>query len=94
MNINRKIQLTAAAVIANSVLALSLLSPDLALANTCGTSIKCLSAAYCQSPSVRAAVCTAGRPPGCIYIGSTCAFPSTNGCTAHPGTYAVTCLYG
>jgi hypothetical protein len=66
MNINRKIQLAAAAVALNGALALSLLSSSPALASTCGTPIKII----CQSShslclADGASICAANAAPGC-----------------------------
>ena len=49
MNMNRKIQLAAGVVIANATLAMSLLSPQLALATTCVNIVECTTASYCAA---------------------------------------------
>jgi hypothetical protein len=73
MNTNRKIQLSAAAVIVNGVLALGLLSPRPALAASCQYTRCGVPAAICMSASDRAMICETYIPPGCTtYVSSGC----------------------
>jgi hypothetical protein len=70
MNINRKIQLTAACVIANGALALGLLAAGPALATTCGTTMKviCVASGVCQNQENLTAQCQGAAAPGCVAI--------------------------
>jgi hypothetical protein len=90
MNINRKIQLTAAAVIVNGVLALGLLSAGPAFATTCNPRVGCI-AVQCAylTPAALAALCTY---PGCTYASATCLnlnYP----CDQQGDRTRVTCFY-
>jgi hypothetical protein len=70
MNINRKIQFSAAAVIANGVLALSLLSSAPALAGICRVE-ECTTQAYCAAHNNTNKYCPP-PPIGCShYVGQT-----------------------
>jgi hypothetical protein len=72
MNINRKIQLVATAVIANGALALGLLSPTPAFATTCGPKVVCASSNDCAN-GIQLADCYAATPPGCqVVAASSC----------------------
>jgi hypothetical protein len=76
MNINRKIQLSAAAVIANGALALGLLSPGSALATTCGPIQSCdlldFGGGLGGCVATEQQWCTNVAPAGCTYWHSTC----------------------
>jgi hypothetical protein len=77
MNVHRKIQLTAAAVIANATLALGLLSPTSALATTCVPQSTGCSIDFdiCNSgPTFLANFCNVNYPPppGCTFASATC----------------------
>ena len=87
MNTNRKIQFTAAAVIANGALALGLLSSTPALAQACGPVEECTTASICSEK-------TKPCPPivGCTYIGqSACSPPNNTGPCV--GFYSYICYY-
>jgi len=93
MNINRKIQLSAAAVIATGALGLSLLSPDPARAATCGLKSVCLHGlgAICPlPPNIVAATCNGIAPPGCTWTGGSTCHNFVSGC--FDGPY-LTCFY-
>lgn len=77
MNAKRKIQLGAATVIANGLLALSLAAPNTALANPCSPWIKSFPASACYvDPAV---TCQLYAPPGCTVTSATCfVFAGTN----------------
>jgi hypothetical protein len=66
MDIKRKVQLGAAAVIANGVIALSALSPNVALANPCATQAFC---GVCANLSF----CQSAAKPGCTATSFVCA---------------------
>jgi hypothetical protein len=71
MNAHRKIQLSAAAVIANGALALSLLSPGPASASSCGSkNIGCQIESPCSAAGFQ--LCPHFAPPGCTYFGAQC----------------------
>jgi len=90
MNINRKIQLTAAAVIANGMLALGLLSPRPAVAATCSPiRSPCLPGALAQCAADGTQFCRFMTPAGCTYVGDECL--GTQGCP--PGFVIVECFY-
>jgi hypothetical protein len=69
MNVNRKIQLTAAAVISNGVLALGLMSASPAFATTCNSKIVC--APTCDV-DIEFAYCSQAAPPGCTFSSAVC----------------------
>jgi hypothetical protein len=81
MQRNRKLQVTAAVVMANGLLAIGLLSPRLALANPCAEQIvcTCVSLAYCQSIA----------KPGCTATSNSCV-PGLVQCAGLPTTF---CFY-
>jgi len=84
MNVNRKIQLAAIAVIANGALALSLLSSGPAFAASCGPKfIGCIPVTNCQYAQP---FCTQLAPPGCVVTGESCT-------PCIPGYLNVTCYY-
>jgi hypothetical protein len=93
MNITRKIQLSAAAVVVNGVLALGLLSPRPALAASCQYTRCGIPAAICMSSSDRALICEAYIPPGCTtYSSSYCAGATV--CVGSPlEGYGVVCNF-
>ncbi len=93
MNINRKVQLAAAAVIVNGALAVSVLSPNPSLAGTCNTKSGCSGIFVCQNPSIRASYCAGIADPGCTYVSSWCSYPADGGCNSSQGFYLVTCNY-
>jgi Pyruvate/2-oxoacid:ferredoxin oxidoreductase delta subunit len=71
MNIKRKRQLTAALVVANSVLALTVLTTRPALANPCSTFTACgLAVGFC--PQNATSFCNARAPAGCTVTSFTC----------------------
>jgi hypothetical protein len=73
MNTYRKIQLSAAAVIANGALALGLLSPSPARATTCGQLTLCSTfSGEAQCLVEKASFCEAYTPAGCTYTSSYC----------------------
>ena len=73
MQTQRKIQLTAAAVVANAIAALQLMSPDVANAAACtpGSGILCDYTGACLLGDAIAA-CTALAPAGCTNIQGLC----------------------
>jgi hypothetical protein len=89
MNITRKIQLTAAAVVANGALALGLVSGS-ALAATCPQ--KCFdSGPYpggCPNSGIQT-ICTAVAPPGCTFASYQCIFNEQ----CAPLAYGFVCYY-
>jgi hypothetical protein len=89
MNINRKVQLAAAAVIVNSSLALGLLASRPAFASGCGVVEECTTGSYCATHTNNK-YC----PPqfGCRYSGQTaCIAPENYGSCA--GFYSYICIY-
>jgi hypothetical protein len=90
MNVNRKIQLAAAAVIVNGVLALEILSPTTALAASCGPiDSPCLPGSLATCLSAGLAWCRTFTPPGCTFTGDECL--GTSGCPV--GDVKVACFY-
>jgi hypothetical protein len=89
MNAYRKIQFSAAAVIANGALALGLLSPGPTLAAACGpVTYHCAFVSNTECLLYGASICQRNTPPGCIYVQRGC----THGlCGVAP--YDLTCLY-
>lgn len=87
MNINRKIQLAAAAVIANGALALGLLSPSPASAGSCNPEVFCVSQTTCGA---YAEYCAYYLPPGCQLTDSACLYPQHDSCG---DLYPVLCNY-
>src|ERR1700734_3339460 len=63
MNTKRKIQWAAAAVLVNSVSALSLLPSGVAFATTCNPGRFCVSEVQCIQTDQ--SICAANTPPGC-----------------------------
>lgn len=71
MKVTRRIQLTAAAVIANGALALAITLP--VQAGTCGPTFNCVSRTDCLvTPS---GYCYTHRPAGCTYVSKECGYP-------------------
>lgn len=89
MNPYRKIQMSAAAVIANGALALGLSSSSPALATTCNPHAYCVLQGMCQVEAM--AICTSEAPPGCTYSSSLCSYPSHSGCSNN--LYLLYCQY-
>lgn len=88
MNISRKIQLTAAAVIANSALALGLLSAGPAFATTCNPRTSCFADnATCQAAGP---ACAIAPPPGCRFVTFFCI---ANGCNFPNAPTELVCLF-
>jgi hypothetical protein len=92
MNAYRKIQLSASAVIANGMLALGLLSPNLALAQNCQLE-ECTTQAYCAAHGSNK-YCPS-HLSGCgAYIGqSVCSGPIGNINDPCYAQYAYYCIY-
>lgn len=84
MDTKRKVQVGAAAVIANGLLALSIMSPGTALANPCPLQSKCVCGdlAYCQSIA----------QPGCTATGGAFCTPSGGWCGSQ-GSKITICEY-
>jgi hypothetical protein len=83
MEMKRKIQVASAAVIANGLLALTALSPSVALANPCAIQQFChfcANLAYCQSHAL----------PGCTATSVTCT--TVGGCLPGPSEVTI-CHY-
>ena len=68
----RKLQLTAAGVAANSLVALTLLAPNHALAATCNPTEFCVPTPICENQGSAGAYCETQLPPGCTFNGSVC----------------------
>jgi hypothetical protein len=91
MNAYRKIQVGAAAVIANGAFALGLLSSGPALAGTCGpVTFHCLFGNYGECTLYGAAACQGATPPGCTYVRMGCTYDQN--CTS-TDKYDLNCLY-
>ena len=86
MDIKRRLQVGAAAVIANSLLALIAMSPNTALANPCAPKTACLGACGGQAT----AFCNFNNPPGCTSTSLTCT--PGQGCSV-PHVFSVVCFY-
>jgi hypothetical protein len=69
MEIKRKVQFGAVAVIANGLLALSALDPGVALASSCPDLDVCLP--FCNTEGINM-YCQGSTPPGCTFVGTTC----------------------
>ena len=89
MKITRKIQLTAAAVIVNGALALTVLTPSTALAACLPYSIQVCDYSVCQVNGA----CPAAKP-GCAFLERTqgCGYCIGYDCTCQG--YSYTCYYG
>jgi hypothetical protein len=85
MNTQRKIQLAAAAVVANGALALAFLFTGPALAGTCPSKSLCLAA--CPNQNQYPQLCAPFTPPGCTFFFASCSLGG--GCTQDK----VTCNY-
>jgi len=70
MQIRRKVQVASAAVIANALLALFSMSPDLVFAGSCGPVTRCFYTPTC--PTDGPTWCQQNAPSGCTYVSSTC----------------------
>jgi hypothetical protein len=86
MNINRQIQLGAAAVVANGILALTFLSPEVAHAVSCGPKALCVPVANCQD--LGPGYCRQVTPPGCTLEGWLCTQTSCG-----VGKEVISCAY-
>lgn len=89
MDINRKIQLVAGAVVANGLLALTVMSPSLALANPCAPKQICTPSCTIP-PASNLKLCQNVAPPGCTATSFTCYY--SNGCHA-AFLWGLTCRY-
>jgi hypothetical protein len=95
MNAYRKIQLSAAAVIANSVLALGLVSSSPALASSCAPKQFCFGGAgggVCPTQAQIQQLCAFEAPPGCTVASWTCVI-GPPGCVGSNVGAHVTCYY-
>ena len=90
MNANRKIQLAAAVVIANGLLAVGVMGPSLAIASSCTNQAFCVSRNECQLAT--ATVCNDNLPPGCTLNYAFCLAPS-QGPYCSGNLYPVLCSY-
>lgn len=84
METRRKVQLGAAIVIANGLLALSVTAPRTALAQSCSDTTTCL-------PACNATPCINTTPPGCTYVSFTCEGPGCN--PGHANWQKILCHY-
>lgn len=91
MNIKRRIQLTAAAVIANGAVALAMMSPTPTLAAACADIGFCWSATFC--PSLHKALCNAKLPAGCVLASSSCVYPAPSFPCTYPTYGLVICNF-
>ena len=89
MNINRKIQLAAAAVIANGALALGLVTPVPALASTCPNKLICAPVGACQDPVFARNECQLHASPGCTAVSGECAGARSCTVNGHVGDLIV-----
>ena len=67
MNSLRKLQLLSAVVIANGALALTVMAPKEARAESCASTTACVPSVVCFVPQAYCA-----PPPGCQFVSSTC----------------------
>lgn len=88
MNINRKIQLAAASVIANGLLALGLLSAAPAVAATCNTTQFCFRGDHTYCVATGVSFCDARMPSGCTLSQAVCTLAP---CDA--GSTIILCYY-
>jgi hypothetical protein len=88
MDTRRKIQFGAAAVFANGILALAVLSPRVAQANPCSSFALCTGT--CSQNL--AAVCNHYAPAGCTATSETCMFALDHPCQA-PTSYLLGCNF-
>jgi hypothetical protein len=95
MQTTRKLQLSAAAVIANALAALSATSPTIALANPCEPKTVCVPGATCPS-ALATNYCQTIASPGCTVTAVTgCTYAPSPSCS-HPPLFVnwrATCLY-
>lgn len=92
MNTKRKIQLAAAAIVANGALALTLLSPTPAMAVTCNDRVLCMTNPF-PVCTYHASSCEGWKPAGCKVVSSTCFNPPTPLCIDAYKNYALFCNY-
>lgn len=93
MQTTRKIQLGAVAVIANSLLALTVLGPRPAFANPCAPIQQCIPGNTCTNGNYTA-LCQSLAQPGCTTTSNTCGF--SGACDFDPPVFIgfqVTCNY-
>lgn len=76
MNIHRKLQIAAAAVTANGMLALGLMAPSTALANPCAT--MCIRSFECSSLEQQRIQCQAIAPSGCTVTSTLCLWSTSD----------------
>jgi hypothetical protein len=81
----RKLQLLAAAVTVNGLLALTLMSPQVAEAASCGSVTGCYPSVACYVPQY---ACT--PPAGCQFVSATCGTPCYQGPVPY---FMMTCNY-
>jgi hypothetical protein len=96
MNINRKIQLAAAAITCSGAALLGgLLSPPVAVAGTCISPKIVCTACQGMTQTQRDSVCRAVMPSGCTtYLGAVCYFPVYPACEGViGGPEALACGY-
>ena len=92
MEIKRKLQLGAIAVIANGLLALTLAAPKNAFAGSCNPYAFCFTS--CPSQTVQNELCGYYEPPGCTVASTACAYSSA--CAGEDEgltPYYITCSY-
>jgi hypothetical protein len=89
MEIKRKLQFGASAVIANAALALGIMSPIPAQANPCSPIVRC-NVYLCGGAGGGLAGCQAVALPGCTATSMTCSM--INLCTLGPG-FTTVCRY-
>ena len=78
----RKIQIAAAAVTLNGLLALVALSPQTAYAATCPGEYFCVDSGICNTQLYALAFCSARTPAGCKYVGEFCLGSGYPGCAS------------
>ena len=90
MNAIRRVQFSAAAVVINGLLALTLMSSTSAVAGSCGS----LFAGCVSNCSLAAADCESLTPPGCTYVSNSCINLGDVGPCAHfPNSFTLNCHY-
>jgi hypothetical protein len=92
MNIARKIQIAATAVLVNGAVALLSMSPQVAIADSCEPQVICITEDICYSVELITLWCESNAP-GCTMQNHFCIYPSFNGFGCPEDQGALACTY-
>ena len=87
MDIKRRIQLGAAAIVVNGIATVALMAPVPVIAGSCGPTSTCVPTSYCSVAGV--SYCISHTPSGCTFVSATCADLAE--CNA--GSISLVCQY-